>query len=73
MKKTFSIAVIAVFLGFIGLFFFLNLLTPDRAFSPRQRARYVLRRAGRSSRRLQAAHHRVPPLGGCFGSPGGDL
>ena len=43
MKKTASIAMIAVFLAFIGLFFLLNVLTPDRTFSQREN-RYLQQR-----------------------------
>ena len=40
MKKAAPISVITVFLGFIGLFFALNLLTPEREFSE-QENRYL--------------------------------
>lgn len=36
MKKTLQITVIAVFIGFIALFFILNTVMPDREFSPRE-------------------------------------
>lgn len=36
MKRTANILTVAAFLGFIGLFFLLNLVIPDRSFSPRE-------------------------------------
>lgn len=40
MKKAATISIISVFLGFIGLFLLLNILTPDREFS-QQENRYL--------------------------------
>ena len=63
MQKIAKIAVLVVFLGFIGAFFLLNPILPDREFSQQEN----------KSQQVRELHHRPVRLSGPMDGPEGPV